>query len=124
MDDAPRSPTYSYAEMLEAAYDLGRVDGLVAADFDAPGSVDPLGSTCRGREPEEFARLLWGDQPGPPPSGLELNAPRWYLRGYADALAERIATGAPTPIPSPRNPGTGNPVSRPPAPLPIRRRGH
>lgn len=115
MNETPRSPT-PYAELLEAAYDLGRVDGMVAADFEAPGTVEPLASTCRGREPHEFARLLWG-QPGQPPSGLELNAPRWYLRGYADALAERIATGAPARIPAPRDPVPG-----PPAPLPVQRR--
>ena len=113
MDDAPRSPAYSYSELLQAAYDLGRVDGMVASDFEAPGTVDQLSSTCRGRTPGQFARLLWGNQPGEPPSGLEVNAPRWYLRGLAEALAERIATGIPTSIPSPR----------PPAPLPVQRRG-
>jgi hypothetical protein len=118
MDDAPRSPTYSYTELLEAAYDLGRVDGRFEADFTVQNTLDPLGSTCRGRDPAEFARLLWGDLPGRPPSGLELNAPRWYLRGYADALAERIAVGLPAPIPAPRAP-----MSRPPAPLPVQRRG-
>ena len=58
------SPSSLYAELLDAAHDLGRVDGLVAADFEAPGTVDPLRSTCRGRDPEQFARLLWGSRPG------------------------------------------------------------
>jgi hypothetical protein len=50
------------------------------------GPIGPLSRYSQGRDPEEFARHLWADRPGPPPSGLELNAPLWYGRGFAEAL--------------------------------------
>ena len=88
MEDISPAPSSPYRDLLEAAYSLGRADGLFAARFepaDTPGADCPL---CQGRTPEEFARFLWGDQPGSPPSGLEGNAPLWYARGFAAGLAD------------------------------------
>jgi hypothetical protein len=84
MDD---SPAPCYRDLLEAAWSLGRADGLLAAAFE-PGAPDPGCPICQGRDPAEFARWLWGGQPGPPPSGLEVNAPLWYARGFATGLAD------------------------------------
>jgi hypothetical protein len=84
--------TPTYPHLLEAAFALGRADGAFAARWEPPGSSG--GSTSRGRPPDEFARYLWGGTPGTPPSGLSLNAPLWYDRGYAEGLAaerERLA---------------------------------
>jgi hypothetical protein len=85
MDDRPAP---SYPDLLEAAWSLGRADGLLAAAFEPDAAAG--GPTCQGRDPAEFARWLWDGQPGPPPSGLEVNAPLWYSRGFAEGLtAER-----------------------------------
>jgi hypothetical protein len=80
--------TPRYRDLLQAAFTLGRADGLVAAEFEPAGSPGSGGGTCQGRDPEAFARLLWDDQPGSPPSGLVVNAPRWYARGFAEGLAD------------------------------------
>ena len=87
VDKVDQNPCPSYADLLEAARALGCADGRSAARWglaDLPGTDRP---TCGGRDPERFARLLWGDRPGDPPSGLELNAPLWYTDGFAEALA-------------------------------------
>jgi hypothetical protein len=76
-----------YWALLETAHAFGRRDGHAAARFEPHGPVDPPSTCCRGRDPAAFARLLWGDRPGDPPSGLEVNAPLWYARGFADGLA-------------------------------------
>jgi hypothetical protein len=76
--------TPAYPHLLESAFALGLADGAFAARWETPG---PAGTTCRGRPPDAFAGYLWGDAPGTPPSGLALNAPLWYERGYAEGLA-------------------------------------
>jgi hypothetical protein len=81
----------TYRELLEEAQELGRVDGRFAAAFELPGSSARASSRCLGRTPAEFARLLWADQPGAPPSGLELIAPRWYVAGFAEGLRTEAA---------------------------------
>jgi hypothetical protein len=81
----------TYRQLLEEAQELGRADGAFAAAFEAPGVELPSGERCLGRTPAEFARLLWGDGPGDPPVGLELNAPHWYAAGFAEGLAVRTA---------------------------------
>jgi hypothetical protein len=48
------------------------------------GTAD--GEVARGRDPAAFAVLLWTGEPGAPPSGLEVNAIRWYATGFRDAL--------------------------------------
>jgi hypothetical protein len=80
--------TPSYPDLLRAAYALGRVDGLLAADFEPLRSARPSSACCRGREPADFARHLWDVPDGDPPAGLEANAPHWYARGFEEALAE------------------------------------
>ena len=75
----------TYQQLLEEALELGRLDGRFAAAFEPARAVP--GDRCLGRSPEDFARLLWEGRPGPPPSGLELNAPRWYAAGYGEGLA-------------------------------------
>jgi hypothetical protein len=79
--------SWPYLSLLEAAHALGHADGGLAAWVEPSGSVGPQSATCRGREPEEFARLVWGDRPGAPPSGLRVNAPLWYAHGFAEGLA-------------------------------------
>jgi hypothetical protein len=79
--------SWPYLEMLEAAHSLGRADGGLAAQVEPAGSVGSQSTCCRGREPEEFARLLWADRPGAPPSGLRVNAPLWYAHGFSEGLA-------------------------------------
>ena len=101
----PPSDGLPYHRLLAAAYELGRADGRLArvlrAD-DVGGRDDGRpGDRCRGRAQREFAVLLWGDRPGAPPAGLEVNAPLWYSAGFHDGLAE-----------PPRCPFTG--VGRPP----------
>ena len=76
-----------YLQLLEVAYSLGRADGGLAARVEPEDSVAPQSTCCQGHEPEEFARLLWADRPGAPPSGLRLNAPLWYAHGFAEGLA-------------------------------------
>jgi hypothetical protein len=82
MDNSP-VPS-SYRDLLEAARSLGRADGLFAARFEDT-DADADCPVCQGRSPEDFARFLWGEQPGTPPSGLEVNAPLWYAQGLAEA---------------------------------------
>jgi len=84
----------TYQQLLEEALELGRLDGRFAAAFEPAGAVS--GERCLGRSPEDFARLLWEGRPGPPPSGLELNAPLWYATGYGEGLAAGIAVARPT----------------------------
>ena len=79
--------SWPYLQLLEAAHSLGSADGALAASIEPAGSVGPESTSCRGREPEEFARLLWADRPGAPPSGLRVNAPLWYAHGFAEGLA-------------------------------------
>ena len=81
----------TYRELLEEALELGRADGAFAAAFESPSAATAPGERCLGRTPDEFARLLWEDQPGEPPVGLELNAPLWYAAGFAEGLPERPA---------------------------------
>lgn len=80
-------PSWPYLALLEVAHSLGRSDGGLAAQLEPAGSTAPQSALCRGREPGEFARLLWADLPGAPPSGLRLNAPLWYAHGFAEGLA-------------------------------------
>ena len=80
----------TYLQLLEEARELGRVDGLFAAAFEPPGGSAGSGPRCLGRTPAEFARLLWEDRPGTPPSGLELNAPLWYSAGFTDGLQANV----------------------------------
>jgi hypothetical protein len=84
----------TYRQLLEQAEELGRADGLLAAAFEPPGGCAGEGASCLGRSPAEFARLLWADRPGTPPSGLELNAPHWYAAGFADGLRAGAAQRA------------------------------
>ena len=80
-----RPGTPAYQHVLEAAYHLGHADGRLAAAFEeAPPNV--VGATCRGRTAAEFAEYMWADQPGPVPTGVEVNAPIWYLVGLNDGL--------------------------------------
>lgn len=79
------APPPQYPQLLLAAYELGHIDGGIARDFEPADTVDAVRpSRCRGRTPEQFARLLWGDGPGNPPSGLVANAPLWYCLGFAE----------------------------------------
>jgi hypothetical protein len=87
----PSLPTPSYSDLLHTAYALGRVDGLLAADFEPQDSTCPSTSCCRGRDPADFARHLWVLPNGEPPAGLEGNAPHWYARGFEEALSEARA---------------------------------
>ena len=80
-----------YLALLETAHSLGRADGCLAARFEPAGPVGPPPPCCQGRDPEQFARHLWADRPGTPPSGLVVNASLWYATGFAEALAaERL----------------------------------
>jgi hypothetical protein len=76
----------TYPQLLAEAQELGRLDGAFAAAFERPDSIGPEPGRCLGRTPAEFARLLWEDQPGTPPTGLEVNAPLWYAAGFAEGL--------------------------------------
>jgi hypothetical protein len=78
--------TPTYRQLLEEALELGRSDGRFAAAFERPGGVVDGSPRCLGRTPAEFARLLWQDRPGTPPSGLEQNAPLWYATGFEEGL--------------------------------------
>jgi hypothetical protein len=84
----------TYRQLLEQAEELGRADGLLAAAFEPPGGWAAEEQCCLGRSPADFARLLWADRPGTPPSGLELNAPHWYAAGFADGLRAGAAQRA------------------------------
>jgi hypothetical protein len=86
MENAHRNPRYG--DLLQAAYSLGRADGLFAARFEPEESAGAGCPVCQGRDPEEFAAWLWGDQPGTPPSGLVVNGPIWYARGFAEGLRD------------------------------------
>jgi hypothetical protein len=90
----PPLPTPSYSDLLHTAYALGRVDGLLAADFEPQESTGPSTACCRGRDPADFAGQLWDLPDGEPPAGLEINAPHWYARGFEEALSDaRAASG-------------------------------
>ena len=80
--------TASYPELLRAAYAMGRVDGLLAADFEPLEGAGPSSAYCRGRDPAALARHLWNVPSGDPPAGLVVNAPLWYAHGFEEALAE------------------------------------
>jgi hypothetical protein len=75
-----------YRDALATAYRLGRTDGRFPAAFDS-GPPDVVRSTCRGRDPVEFAAYVWCGRPGPVPAGLEVNAGLWYLTGLTDGAA-------------------------------------
>ncbi|WP_116449978.1 hypothetical protein [Blastococcus litoris] len=75
----------TYQQLLDEAWELGRLDGRFAAAFERAGAT-PSGR-CLGRTPQAFARLLWEGRPGNPPSGLEANAPLWYATGFREGLA-------------------------------------
>ena len=77
----------TYAELLEEARELGRLDGALAAALEVPVTGPPTAERCLGRTPAEFARLLWEGRPGDPPTGLEVNAPLWYATGFVAGLA-------------------------------------
>jgi hypothetical protein len=81
----------SYPDLLRTAYAWGRVDGLLAADFEPLDSGGPESAYCRGRDAADFARLLWAGPGGEPPAGLEANAAHWYARGFEEALADARA---------------------------------
>jgi hypothetical protein len=76
-----------YRDLLHSAYVRGRDDGVFAARFEPGECMVPVGPVCQGRTPADFARALWSHRPGEPPGGLELNAPHWYARGFADGVA-------------------------------------
>ena len=82
----PDSSAPTYVQLLHEAHELGRADGQFAAAFEPPGGLVAGSPRCLGRTPAEFARLLWEDRPGSPPSGLEQNAPLWYATGFAEGL--------------------------------------
>jgi hypothetical protein len=77
----------TYHQLLQEALELGRLDGRFASAFESPGAAAGSSDRCLGRAPADFARLLWEDRPGTPPSGLEANAPLWYAAGYREGLA-------------------------------------
>jgi hypothetical protein len=100
---ARTSPTtLSYLDLLRKAYDLGRADGVLAADVEPVEDPMPPGSCCRGRDAEGFVRHLWDGPPGGPPTGLIVNAPAWYGQGFREALAEARPPGRGTPGREPR----------------------
>jgi hypothetical protein len=77
----------SYEDLLQAAYSCGWADGCFAAPLEPAAGRDDLPTpVSRGRTPADFARSLWGHRAGRPPAGLDLNAPLWYARGFAEAL--------------------------------------
>jgi hypothetical protein len=82
MDGSART----YRQLLEEAQELGRLDGAFAAAFEPADPSVPHSGQCLGRAPAEFAKLLWEDRPGTPPSGLEVNAPLWYSAGFDEGL--------------------------------------
>ena len=94
--------SWPYLHLLEVAHSLGSADGGLAASIEPAEPVDPRSTSCRGREPGEFARLLWGDRPGAPPSGLRLNAPLWYAHGFAEGLAAERRRAEPAGVGRPR----------------------
>ena len=91
MNDSART----YRELLAEAQELGRLDGAFAAAFEPVDPSIPHSGRCLGRSPEEFARLLWEDLPGPPPSGLEVNAPLWYAAGFDEGIRDGRRRAAP-----------------------------
>ena len=105
-------PIPPYRDLLETAWGLGHADGRWAAraQLAEPPGVPPV--VCRGRGPEEFARLLWGPRPGAPPSGLECNAPLWYADGFTAALAEEQRRPEPATVGSTGGPLPGPAVGR------------
>ena len=88
MSATPLLRAPSYPDLLRTAYAWGRVDGLLAADFEPLEGTDPSSGCCRGRAPAAFAHHLWKVADIRPPAGLDVNAPLWYARGFDEALAE------------------------------------
>ena len=83
-----------YRQALLTAWEMGRADGTTAAAWDIePRKSPPAPGPARGRSPEAFARYLWADRPGRPPSGLELNGPLWYATGFREALRQALEDG-------------------------------
>lgn len=80
-------PPPSYGQLLAAAYQLGRADGLDAGRLALPEDPDTLGCRFRGRDPTQFAQWLWRARPGSPPAGLAVNAGHWYTQGFRDGIA-------------------------------------
>jgi hypothetical protein len=76
-----------YRDLLHSAYARGWDDGSFAARFEPGECIDPVAPVCQGRTPADFARALWSSRPGEPPAGLAVNAPHWYARGFAEAVA-------------------------------------
>jgi hypothetical protein len=93
----PSHQTPSYQALLHRARALGHADGLLAAELEPADGPALSDQCCRGREPAEFARLLWGSDATRPPSGLEVNAPLWYAQGFGEALADARARRIPPP---------------------------
>ena len=79
-----------YGDLLQAAYSRGWTDGCFAAPLEPTDRVDSPEPTSQGLDTTDFARSLWGCQAGEPPAGLDLNAPLWYARGFADALTVAV----------------------------------
>jgi hypothetical protein len=100
MPDTRSSATPSYQALLERARALGHADGLFAAEVEPADGPSPSSRCCQGRDPAEFARLLWGSDATRPPSGLEVNAPLWYAQGFGEALADARAALIPSPRPA------------------------
>src|SRR4051794_1670344 len=93
MDTA--NPPPGYRDLLQAAWSLGRADGLFAATFEPDDAPAPSCPVCQGRPRGESADGLGGAQPGLPPSALTINAPLGYASGFAGGLAdERRRTAA------------------------------
>jgi hypothetical protein len=75
-----------YGDLLAAAYSRGWADGCFAAPFEPTDRTDSAGLASQGLSSADFARSLWGHRAGEPPAGLDLNAPLWYARGFAEAI--------------------------------------
>jgi hypothetical protein len=52
-------PAPSHADLLRTAYEWGRVDGLLAADFEPLEGARSSSAVAGGRDPADFARPLW-----------------------------------------------------------------
>ncbi|MGX5653412.1 hypothetical protein ACWKWC_01400 [Geodermatophilus nigrescens] len=87
MTTSEHVPSTPLLRALEAALALGRADGRLAAEIEPAGEPAAVGPWCRGLDPERFAALVWDAAAGAAPAGVVLNAPRWYERGFREALA-------------------------------------